>query len=138
MKRIIIGLMLLVGILGAEQIGSVTTSGFMFKDKLNIVVFDDPYIHGVSCYVTMPSKTMSFEDQTNSAISCRQVGDISGDIKSQRHIFTKSKSVFFKHLSMDRIYDKKRNVLVYFSYTEKLSGENASSSISVVPLSKLN
>ena len=32
----------------------------------------------------------------------------------------------------NRIYDKKRNVLIYASYTSKLSGDNANNSVSVV------
>ena len=38
---------------------------------------------------------------------------------------------------VDRIYDKKRNVLVYVSYTEKLSGDNANNSISIEQLREI-
>jgi len=77
---------------------------------------------------------MSFEDQTNSSISCRQVGTISGTLTSAKSVFSAKKGAWFKSFRVDRFYDKSRNVMVYLAYTKKLSGDNASHSISVVPL----
>ena len=62
----------------------------LFKDSLEIHVFDDPQIKGISCYVTSPKRSLSFEDQTDSSISCRKVSAISGSLTSKRKIFKQS------------------------------------------------
>lgn len=122
--------------LSAEKLYEVKTSGLMFKDKLEVHAFNDPDINGIVCYYTMPKRTLSFEDQTNTSISCRKIGEIKSGLSTKRNILSASKSWLFKSLKMDRIYDKKRNVLIYVTYTKKLSGDNASNSISVVPVGK--
>lgn len=118
----------------AEMIAKVETSGLFVKDTLEVHAFNDPTIQGITCYVTMPKRAMSFEDQTNSSISCRQVGAISGPMTNAASVFSARKGGWFKAFRVDRFYDKARNVMVYLAYTTKLSGDNASHSISVVPL----
>lgn len=120
----------------ADKLYEVKTSGIMIKDSLEVHVMDDPTIDGITCYYTLPKRSLSFEDQTNTSISCRQVGRINGNLTSKKNVMSASKSWFFKSLKMDRIYDKKRNVLIYVTYTKKLAGDNASNSISVVPIKK--
>ena len=119
-----------------EEIGRVTTSGMLFKDSITIESFTDPTIEGVACHVTSPNRALSFEEQTNTSISCRQVkAEIKGDYKKEaRNIFRRSKGLFFKSMRVDRFYDKENDVLVYLAYTKKLSGDNASHSMSTVPL----
>ena len=133
MKNIIstiVAIIALSTITMAEKIGEVKTSGIFIKDKLEISVFDDG---GVSCYVALPKKSLSFTDQTDASISCRQTGAISEEQKTNKEgVFSEKKSPFFKTMNVSRFYDAKRNVLVYVSYTEKMSGDNANNSISVV------
>lgn len=132
-KILIVMLMLSIfNIAQCETLATIKTSGLLIKDKLIIQVFDDPTIKGVSCYVTTPKRALSFTDQTDSSISCRKTGAIVGNLSNKRKIFSEKKSLIFKHLFVDRVYDATRNVLVYVSYTEKLSGDNANNSISVV------
>jgi len=118
----------------AEVLAKIKTSGMIFKDTLEVLAFDDPDITGATCFVTLPKRALSLEDQSDTSISCRKVGEITGKISSREKIFRNRKSVFFKSMYVDRIFDEKRNVLVYVSYTKKLSGDNASNSISVIPL----
>ena len=122
--------------LSGKMIGKVETSGLMFKDKIEIYSFSDPTINGVVCHITMPKRSMSFEDQTNSSISCRQSSSsVTGKFNvDARNLFKGNKGLFFKSMTVDRFYDKENNSLVYISYTKKLSGDNASHSISTVPL----
>lgn len=134
MKKLLLSLLALSALANAEMLHTVKTSGFLVKDTIEIHAFDDPTIKGVSCYYTLPKRSLSFEDQTNSSISCRQVGLIKGNLSTKTNVMSSSKSWFFKSLKMDRVYDKRRNVLIYFTYTKKLSGDNASNSISVVPI----
>ncbi|MBL4888404.1 MAG: CreA family protein [Candidatus Lindowbacteria bacterium] len=121
----------------AESIGSVQTSGFIFKDSVTIHAVDDPTITGVTCYVTTTEiGGPNLEDPTDSSLACRQTGTVTGTLTAREDVFKQSKNIlFFKTMHVDRFYDKKRNVLVYISYTSKLTGKNASHSISVVPLS---
>ena len=121
-------------IANAELLHRITTSGLIIKDTLEVHAFDDPDIAGITCYVTLPKRTLSIEDQTDTSISCRRTGKISGEMASKQRIFKENKSWFIKTMFIDRIYDKKRNVLVYVSYTKKLSGDNANNSVSVVAL----
>lgn len=126
---------MLIGTANAEVIGKVETSGVVFKDSISINAVDDPTITGVTCYVTTPSKSMSFEDQTDSALSCRRIGPVTGNVSAYvDQVFTADKNLFFKTMKVSRFYDAKRNVLIYISYTEKMGGDNASHSLSVVPL----
>ena len=118
----------------AEKLYKAKTSGLVLKDSIELHVVDDPDIKGIACYFTLPKRSMSISDQTNTSISCRKVGKISGKIKSKKKVFSASKSWLVKKLVIDRIYDKKRNALVYMSYTKKMSGDNASNSVSVVVL----
>lgn len=117
-----------------EKIHSAKTSGLFVKDSLEVHAFDDPDVPGVVCYYTLPKRSLSFEDQTDTSLSCRQVGPITGEIESERHIMKASKNWMFKNLRMDRVYDEKRNVIVYVTYTTKMEGDNAGNSISVVPI----
>lgn len=119
----------------AEELAVIKTSGIFIKDKLVVLAFDDPDIKGITCYVTSPKRALSFTDQTDASISCRQIKkQIQGKLASRQKIFKQKKNLFFKSMFIDRIYDKNRHVLIYVSYTKKTSGDNANNSISVVPL----
>lgn len=116
----------------AETIGTVKTKGFLVKDSLSVEAFDDPGIKGVTCYTTMYSRALSFEDSSSVSISCRKTGVVSGNLINAKNIFSRSKSPFFKRTVVDRFYDARRNVLIYLTYTTATGGGNSSHSISVV------
>ncbi len=131
---VVMAMAFLVSTASAEMLYKAKTSGMVMKDSIELHVVDDPDIKGVSCYFTLPKRSMSFVDQTNTSISCRKVGPISGKMTNRKKVFSASKSWMVKKLVIDRIYDKKRNALIYMSYTKKMSGDNASNSVSVVVL----
>src|SRR4051812_36742569 len=108
----------------AESIGTVETSGLIFKDSIDIQAFDDPDYPGVVCYVTLPNRALDWNDPSDTSISCRLVGDRPKDPKARPDVFSASKNPFFKVTRVDRFYDARRNVLVYLSYTRKASGDN--------------
>lgn len=116
----------------AEVIGKSNAKGLVFKDKLEVHAFDDPFIKGVTCYTTYYDRALTWNDSSSVSLSCRKTGPISGKLESRNHIFAQSKNFFFKETVVDRYYDSKRKVLVYVTYTKATSGENASNSISVV------
>ena len=117
---------------GEDIIGEVKGKGFIFKDTFKIYAFDDPYISGITCYTTYASKSLSLSDSSSTSLSCRKTGTIKGKLESRKNVFSRSKNLFFKKTVVDRFYDKKRNVLVYFTYTTATGGDNMSNSISVV------
>lgn len=118
-----------------EVIGTAKSSGFIFKDTISVIAVPDPDYPSVICYTTeVEIGGPNPENPTDSSIACRLVAPFRGKPESRRGIFTKAKNFFAKRLVVDRFYDKKRNVLVYLSYTKKLIGKNASHAVSVVPL----
>ena len=121
----------------AEVIGESKSSGVVFKDTISVSAEDDPDYKNVVCYTTgVEIGGPNFENPSNSSIACRLVGNFTGEPSSKKGVFSKAKNPFFKKLVVDRFYDPKRNVLVYLSYTKKMTGTNASHSVSVVPLGK--
>ena len=118
----------------AETVAEIKTSGTIMKDTLSVNAVDD--LGGIVCYVTsVEIGGFNWENPTDSAIACRQVGPIIGKVGNKEEVFSQSKNLFFKAMKVDRVYDAKRNVILYVSYVRKMSGSNAAHSISVVPLS---
>jgi CreA protein len=117
-----------------EIVGKTDAGGFFIPDTIEVMVFDDPDIQGVACYVTYYDRTLSFNDSSNSSIACRKVGTIAGELTGRQNVFEAEKSIFFKTTRVQRFYDLKRKVLVYLAYTRGNNGKNAAHSISVVPV----
>jgi len=121
----------------AEVIGEVKAKGLFIKDHIEIIAFDDPTIKGVACYTTRYVRPFSLmSDSTNSSLACRRIGKVEGDLISKENVFSQDKAYFalYKETVVDRFYDKKRNVLVYISYTKSWGDKNTQHSVSVVPL----
>lgn len=132
----------------AEEIGSVSTKFKMLgaNDKIVIEAFDDPDIRGATCYLSR-AKTGGVsgavgvaEDTSDASIACRQTGPIalSDKIKSGKadgdEVFKKSTSFLFKSLQVVRFYDRKRNVLVYLTYSDRIIEGSPKNSISTIPI----
>ncbi|MEH2921765.1 protein CreA [Samsonia erythrinae] len=155
MKQIIrLGLLCsVIGVAHAEEIGSVDTTFKLLGPDHKIVVeaFDDPDVSNVTCYISR-AKTGGIkgglglaEDTSDAAISCQQVGPITLSDKIQNGgnrgvvVFQKRTSLVFKKLQVVRFYDKKRNALVYLTYSDRLvegSPKNALSAVPVMPWGK--
>ncbi len=130
----------------AEVIGKVSTTFKMIgaNDKIVIEAFDDPDIPGATCYVSR-AKTGGIsgalgvaEDKSDASLACRQTGPIRltdriiQGREDGRRVFKKSTSLLFKKLQVVRFYDRKRNVLVYLSYSDKLVEGSPKNSISTI------
>ncbi|CAK8721863.1 MAG: CreA protein [Candidatus Electronema aureum] len=130
----------------AEQIGEVSTAFKLLGANHKIVIdtFDDPDIAGATCYVSR-AKTGGVkgslglaEDTTDASIACRQTGpitlpeDVVNGERDGERVFRKSTSILFKKLQVVRFYDKKRNVLVYLTYSDKLIDGSPKNSISAI------
>lgn len=130
----------------AEEIGRVSTTFKLVgaNDKIIIEAFDDPEVKGATCYVSR-AKTGGIagalgvaEDRSDASIACRQTGPIVLSEKIRlgkedgKRVFKKSTSLLFKKLQVVRFYDKKRNALVYLSYSNKLVEGSPKNSISTI------
>lgn len=134
----------------AEQVGSVDTVFKIFGPDHKIVVeaFDDPDVKNVTCYISR-AKTGGIkgglglaEDTSDAAISCQQVGPVEIGEKIAKGkaegevVFRQRTSLIFKKLQVVRFYDRKRNALVYLSYSDKVvdgSPKNALSAVPIIP-----
>lgn len=134
----------------AEEIGEVSTTFNLMSPNSKIVIeaFDDPEVAGVTCHVSK-AKTGGLkgavglaEDPSEASIACRQIGaiDVSklGNLKNGDVVFKENRSLIFKTLQVVRFFDKKRNVLIYLVYSDKLIDGSPKNSISTVPIMKWN
>lgn len=133
---------------GAEEIGEVRTRFKMLgaNDTIVVEAFDDPDIAGATCYLSR-AKTGGIsgsvglaEDTSDASLACRQTGKIelpekisSGEADGER-VFRKSTSLLFKSMQVVRFYDKKRNALVYLTYSNRIIEGSPKNSISAIPI----
>jgi len=128
----------------AEEIDCITTSWKLIgaNHKVCIQAFDDPKISGVSCHISQAKKggiTGAFglaEDPSQFSIACRQVGPIiiKDKLPQQETAFSSDTSLFFKQTRVTRLFDVKRNTLVYVAISRKLVDGAPANSISTVPI----
>jgi CreA protein len=148
-KQTVLGLGLALASLSAvpafaEEIGSVST---VFKvlganDKIVIEAFDDPKVEGVTCYLSRAKRggvkgsLGVATDTSDASISCRQVGPIKmkTPLQDGEEVFKKDTSLLFKTMQVVRFFDKKREVLIYLVYSDKLIEGSPKNSVSAVPL----
>ena len=95
----------------------------------------------MTCHVASIEADLSFSDPSDSAIACRQTGEITPDMIAQIDksasgdvVFKKSKSVFFKSMKIRRIFDPRSQTLMYVSYSTKETSGSFKHSLSTVPL----
>lgn len=132
----------------AEEIGEVRTRFKVLgaNDTIVIEAFDDPDIPGATCYLSRAktggiSGSMGLaEDTSDASISCRQTGPIAlpDNVRSGKEdgskVFRKSTSLLFKTMQVVRFYDKKRNCLVYLTYSNRIIDGSPKNSISTIPI----
>ena len=132
----------------AEAIGEVDTVFKLIGPDHKIVVdaYDDPKVAGVTCYVSR-AKTGGIkgaiglaEDKAEASIACRQVGPISfpggKPLPAQEEMFSERISLVFKRLRVVRMVDRKRNTLVYLTYSDRViegSPQNSLTAVQVGP-----
>ena len=128
----------------AEQIGHVDTKWNALSPDDSIVVeaFDDPVVEGVTCHLSRAQKggwkgvVGLAEDPSEASIACRQIGPIRfrRDVKDGEEAFSQRTSAVFKRLHVVRFYDRKRRVLVYLTYSDKVIEGSPKNAISTVPI----
>lgn len=132
----------------AEEIGCISTTFRVLgaNDKVCVEAFDDPQIPGVSCHISQ-ARTGGIkgplglaEDPSRFAIACRQTGPIvlSAELEDEDEVFSADTSILFKETQVHRLYDQKRNTLVYIAISTKIVEGSPMSSISTVPIMRWN
>jgi CreA protein len=133
----------------AEEIGQVGVD--WLGNDIIVESIPDPKVPGVTCYVSYFERGIIdrlqqgnwFEDPSNSSIDCRQTGpvDISAlDLEDDNgeEIFKNRRSLIWKKLVVNRLYDKENNTLVYLAHSRQVQQGSAKMSISAVPLNVLS
>jgi CreA protein len=125
-----------VGRIGVDWVGN----------DIIVEAVEDPKVAGVTCHVSYFERSLIdrlqkgnwFEDPSNSSIDCRQTGPITiGDInldEDGEEIFKNRRSLIWKVLVVNRIYDKEHNTLIYLAHSQQVQEGSAKMSISTVPL----
>ena len=112
------------------------------NDKIVVDGFDDPKVQGVACHISraqtggVKGALGVAEDTSDASIACRQVGPIRflSEFKDGERVFDEQRSLVFKSLHVVRFFDRKRNVLVYVSYSDRVITGSPKNSISTVPI----
>ena len=131
---------------GAQPVGSVDTAFVLIGPDHKIVVeaYDDPKVAGIACYVSR-AKTGGVkgglglaEDKAEASIACRQIGPISFSkpIEEQEEMLNERISLVFKKLRVVRMVDRKRNALVYLTYSDWLVDGYPQNSVTAVPVDR--
>lgn len=117
---------------GAKIVGSIQGSGLVFKDTLQIESFEDPKVKGVTLYVSNFQRPLTerltsnfLADPSYASVACAKTGRVSiadniARGKNGEQVFDESRSLFFKTLRVQRIYDEDTNTVVYVSYSTRL------------------
>ena len=113
--------------------------------KIVVDAYDDPKVAGVTCYVSR-AKTGGIkgalglaEDLAEASIACRQVGPISfggKPLEAQEEMFSERISLVFKKLRVVRMIDRKRNTLVYLTYSDRVIEGSPQNSVTAVPVDR--
>jgi len=124
--------------------GSVSTKFRLLgpNDKIVVDAFDDPKVEGVACHISraqtggLKGGLGVAEDTSDASIACRQVGPIKiiAEFKDGERVFDERRSLLFKTLQVVRFLDRKRNVLVYVAYSDRIIEGSPKNSISTVPI----
>jgi CreA protein len=129
---------------GAQEVGEIATD--WLGNDIKIEAVSDPKVQGVTCHVSYFDRSVVdrlrqgnwFEDPSNSSIACRQTGPIViGDIDLDddgEEIFSTRRSLVFKALVVNRVYDKANDTLIYLSHSREIKEGSAKMAISTVPL----
>jgi CreA protein len=128
----------------SEEIGCVTTAWKLIgaNHKICIDAFDDPKIPGVTCHLSQAraggiSGSLGLaSDPSKFSIACRQIGPITmpSQLKDNEVVFSEDTSILFKETRVIRMFDQKRNTLIYLVYSTKMIDGSPMNSISTVPI----
>jgi CreA protein len=126
------------------RVGEVSTTFRMIgpNDKVVVERYDDPRVGNVSCYVSRADTggvsgwVGLAEDPSRFSIACRATGAVSlpPGLPQTESVFRQSSSPLFKALTVTRIVDAEKQVLVYLITSTKLVDGSPFNSVTAVPV----
>ncbi|KAK9817982.1 hypothetical protein WJX72_005319 [[Myrmecia] bisecta] len=130
----------------SDKIGEFTANGLIFKDSVEAVAIDDQEVQGVTIYVSDFKRSLAdklskdfFAEPSQASVTCAATGPVSiRDVDAIRgsdghEVFSERKGLNLfqnKTLRVRRLYDEKRNTLLYVAYSTRLTSESDSSKAS--------
>ncbi len=127
-----------------QQVGQVGVD--WTGNDIAIEAVADPEVQGVVCHVAYFNRSFIdrlqqgnwFEDPSYSALDCSAEGPITiGDIDTRaggEEIFQQQRSLIWKSLRVNRIYDQANNSLLYLAHARQIQLGSGKMSLSVVSL----
>jgi CreA protein len=127
-----------------KKVGSVGVD--WTGNDITIEAVADPEVQGVVCHVAYFNRSVIdrlqqgnwFEDPSYSALDCSAQGPlVIGNISMSQggeEIFQQQRSLIFKSLRVNRIYDAANNALIYLAHAREIQLGSGKMSLSVVPL----
>mmetsp|Transcript_28681 Transcript_28681/g.34933 ORF Transcript_28681/g.34933 Transcript_28681/m.34933 type:complete len:148 (+) Transcript_28681:400-843(+) len=117
----------------SRVVGEIKGSGLVFKDTLLIESFGDPKVKGVTLYISNFQRPLTeklskgdlFSDPSFASLGCAKTGPVSiaDNIAigtGGEEVFEENKSLLFKQLRVQRVYDKEKNTVVYVTFNTRL------------------
>lgn len=131
-------------LMAQTRVGEVSTTFRMVgpNDKVVVERYDDPRIPNVSCYVSradtggLSGWVGLAEDPSRFSLACRATGPVTvpAGLPQTESVFRQSASPLFKALTVTRIHDREKNVLVYLITSTKLVDGSPYNSVTAVPI----
>jgi catabolite regulation protein CreA len=116
----------------SKVVGALKGSGLVFKDTLQIERFEDPKVQGVVLYISNFDRPITeklsggnfFNDPSYASVACARTGPISiadniAKGPQGEEVFEESRSLLFKTLRVQRVYDEEKKTVVYVSYNTR-------------------
>jgi CreA protein len=126
------------------RVGEVSTTFRMVgpNDKVVVERYDDPRVPNVSCYVSradtggLSGWVGLAEDPSRFSLACRATGPVAmpSGIPKSESVFKQSASALFKALTVTRIIDEEKRVLVYLITSTKIIDGSPYNSVTAVPV----
>ena len=126
------------------RVGEVSTTFRMVgpNDKVVVERYDDPRVPNVSCYVSradtggLSGWVGLAEDPSRFSLACRATGPVAmpSGIPKNESVFKQSASALFKALTVTRIIDEEKRVLVYLITSTKIIDGSPFNSVTAVPV----
>lgn len=136
--------LLLAGNAFAEELECLTTEWKLLgsNHKVCVYAFTDPDIPCVTCYLSQARKggvagaVGLAEDPSEFSLDCRLTcqGPPPQNLPKSKKVFTSSTSIFFKDTEITRVFDAKRNTVVYMAISRKIIDGSPKNAVSAVPL----
>uniref|UniRef100_A0A7S1YEI7 PsbP C-terminal domain-containing protein n=1 Tax=Grammatophora oceanica TaxID=210454 RepID=A0A7S1YEI7_9STRA len=115
----------------SRVVGELQGSGLIFKDTLEIESFDDPKVKGVTLYISNFQRPLTerltsdfLSDPSYASVGCAKTGPVTiadniAKGKGGEEVFEESKSLLFKTLRVQRIYDEQKKTVIYVSFNTR-------------------